>query len=111
MKLFLRTNQKSVTHGEAVAIGLIAETWLSNQCLGLQKDDLRDIGEYLINFFPKINLNVISKEQFFNVLLQDKKNKNDKIMVSLIRNIGDCVIDYPVSRALCWNALNFYKSL
>ena len=109
--ILLRTNQKSVTHGEAVAIGLIAETWLSNQYLGLQKADLNDICEYLINFFPKIDLNIISKQQFFNALSQDKKNRSDKIMASLIRNIGDCVIDYPVSRISCWDALSFYKSL
>jgi len=109
--VLLETKQKAVTHGEAVAVGLIAEIWLSNQCLGLNKADLNGICEYLTNFFPKIDLNDISKQQFFNALRQDKKNRGNKIMASLIRNIGDCVIDCPVSAELCWDALNFYRSL
>ena len=107
----IETKNISITHGEAVAIGLIAETWLSNQCLGLNKDNLNSICEYLINFFPKIDLHNISKQQFFDALKQDKKNKGNKIIASLIRDIGDCVIDYPVSAELCWDSLNYYKLL
>tara|TARA_B100000315_G_C14528861_1_gene565173 strand:- start:349 stop:1347 length:999 start_codon:yes stop_codon:yes gene_type:complete len=101
----------SITHGKAIVVGLIAESWMSHKCLGLDKDDLFTICDYLTKFFPKIILDDVSKKNFSKALRQDKKNRGNKIMLSAIKKIGDCVIDYPVSEELCWEALNYYKSL
>jgi len=109
--VFLNNKKISIKHGEAVAIGLIAESWISHNILGLPASELKSITYYIKKYFPKFKLEDIKKEEFVKALLQDKKNISNTIQASLLNKIGDCIINIPVSPELCWEALIFYKTL
>ena len=103
--------QQKVTHGDCVALGMLAEAQLSHKYADMKKSDLKNICDYLTLHYEKIDLNGVTREAFFNSLMQDKKNRGEEIRATLIRKPGDCVIDIPVSLKACWKALKFYENL
>ena len=109
--VLLNNQNTSIAHGDAVVVGLIAESWLSHKCLGLTMSELNSICDYITSYYPKVELNGISKQDFFNALQQDKKNVANTILVSLISSIGTCVLNVPISPELCLEALDFYRTL
>lgn len=83
-------SDKSLTHGEAVAIGMMVETILSYENELISKEEMEEIFGTLLKIYGKspIDENVIDSLLFW--MGNDKKNSNEKINFSLIHNIGNC---------------------
>ena len=81
-------NYKTINHGEAISIGMIAEAKISNKLGYLSKKNLIKI----IDHFKKINLKIsdenLKKEKILTVIYKDKKNSNHKINLALLNKIG-----------------------
>ncbi len=79
---------KKLTHGEAISIGMVVASKLSNKIGTLKQEDLNKI----INHFDKVNLPIhdinIKNEKILKIVLKDKKNLSQKINLILIRKIG-----------------------
>ena len=76
-----------ISHGEAVFMGMILETKISD----LSETDKNEIKNYILSNFslpytPK-------KSNLHKFLLNDKKNQNEKINFTLLSGIGNCSID------------------
>ena len=76
-----------ISHGEAVFIGMILETKISD----LSETEKNEIKNYVLSNFslpytPK-------KSNLHKFLLNDKKNQNEKINFTLLSGIGNCSID------------------
>ena len=67
-----------VLHGEAIAMGIICESWISTQVSGLKSEEFNDIKDYILKFFPKYNLPLSSVRQLIDLMRNDKKNTGDK---------------------------------
>lgn len=81
-------NYETFTHGEAVAMGMVAIT-KNSETLGItEKGSL----ELLIKLINKYNLHSelpnMDKDEFFKTLLLDKKNINENINLILLEKIG-----------------------
>lgn len=90
-------NPRPLLHGEAVALGMIGEAWLSVRHAGLEPSLALQIEQTIGRFFP------LEAEGFFPKgkpdwatllpwMLQDKKNEAGKIGVALLRDIGEPLI-------------------
>ena len=106
------TNSKSpLTHGEAIAIGMITEAFLSVKYDNLTQEELKDISDYIISIYPKYDI----KEKSFNTLLtlmqSDKKNEDGHIMFSLLENVGKCTFNCRVTNDDIKSSFNYYNSL
>jgi len=76
-----------ILHGEAVYMGMILETEISN----LSNIDKNEIKNYILSNFA---LPYTPKKSYLNkFLLNDKKNQNEKVNFSLLQSIGICTID------------------
>ena len=84
---YLQQNNK-LLHGEAIAIGMICESFLSVHNKKLSKNEFDKISEYIINVYQPIKINFI--EEILININQDKKNINQKIMISSLNKIGKC---------------------
>ena len=76
-----------ISHGEAVFMGMILETEISN----LSETDKNEIKNYILSDFslpytPK-------KSNLHKFLINDKKNQNGKINFTLLSGIGNCSFD------------------
>jgi len=86
-------------HGEAVAIGMLVESFISVRMGYLPQASLSEIEE-LIRSFPfalKISSGV-TREKMLEALLLDKKNAQGAIRFVLLEKIGAC---HPFNREYC----------
>lgn len=107
-KEFLSTAQP-LLHGEAIAIGMITEAYLSHQKLHLAKEDLRDITHHLFKWFGKVRLDQSVINPVVKNTLQDKKNFDGKIQCTLLQNIGQAVFNIEVTPQEITGALEYYR--
>jgi 3-dehydroquinate synthase len=92
-------------HGEAVAVGMIAETWLSEKLCSFPREDAMEIYSFINKTFPKrISFNAT---EVIELMKGDKKNAERKINFSLLKSIGEPVLDILPMEDLINNALEF----
>ncbi len=97
-----------ILHGEAVAVGLVGEIYLSNLKFILNIERVFEISSFITSRFPSITLTYDDYHQLYDLLLQDKKNRDGKIMFTLLRDLGKPEIDQACTKGEIFEALNFY---
>lgn len=102
---------KKVLHGEAIAVGLIAEGFIAKGKGLLSEPSLNQISTYVLQIFGKVNLEPAEDSVVAELALQDKKNKGNKILCVLLEGIGKARWDCEISREEVKGALAFYRLL
>jgi len=82
-----------VTHGEAVAIGMVYESQLSMQYAGLSEIQFYRIKDLICRFYDVPEMSEDLMKQLKPYLLQDKKNSGGEINFTLLREIGNATIN------------------
>jgi 3-dehydroquinate synthase len=108
---FLLASNNKVLHGEAIAAGLIAEARISVTRKLLDEASFGDIASYLLKIYGKLNLQEENLADIAQLTLQDKKNKDNKILCVLLNGIGNALLDCEISLEEVIDALKFYRSL
>lgn len=98
-------------HGEAIAIGMIAEAYLSKEKTGLGSKDLNELADVLAKFFPLPVLSEANFEAYLGLMIHDKKNKAGKISFSLLNEIGKSEWDVFCNKNEILEALKFYNEI
>lgn len=105
---FLPKPKQKLLHGEAIAVGMIAEAYLSHRRKLLNEDSLAQIEEFIFSVYGRVRLQPADIELIAPLALQDKKNVGGKIQCVLLQNIGEPVIDHAISLREIKEALAFY---
>jgi 3-dehydroquinate synthase len=106
---FLTTSNR-IFHGEAIAIGMICESFIAQKKGIISGEELAQIGSYIKSVYGKIAL-PIQTGSILNLMAQDKKNKGDKILMALPKGIGTAVWDVEASKKEIEDSLGYYASL
>ena len=105
-------NDKSaLLHGEAIAIGMVCEAYLSFKYNGLKEDELHQIVRYIREIFPDYELKPSTFPDLIEIMRNDKKNSNGKIGFSLLTKIGHCSFNHYLEEDKIIDALNYWVSL
>lgn len=99
-----------ILHGEAVAAGMICESWIARQRGFLSEAELESINGFILKIFGKINP-AAPGEALVALMRQDKKNKEGKILLALPKGIGNYQWDVEVGSEDILNALEHYAKL
>lgn len=102
-------SKNHLLHGEAVAIGMICECYLSHKFLDLPKGDLDSIIELINRFFEKRKISKRHIQKACELVKHDKKNQKGRINYSLISSIGAYSIDHYLTEVDLRESLNFYN--
>jgi 3-dehydroquinate synthase len=102
-------HEKSLLHGEAIAIGMILEGFLSFKKSMLTETDLHLISIFLVNLYGKEELPPL--DEVMALVAHDKKNVGSNISFSLIKGIGNCSFDEHAESEWISESFDFYKSL
>ena len=98
-------------HGEAIAMGMICEAWLSHRAGLLSADELTDIATVL----QRVYGHSIVPEDCFPTLLdlmrQDKKNEAEEINFTFLRSIGRAVVNETATPGEILESLRYYNRL
>lgn len=106
---YLDKGSERFFHGEAIAIGMIAETHVSHQKNMIDDKTLKLIKKLLVSIYGKA---FIPKSIFPSIIThtqQDKKNRGTEVRCSLINGIGSCLYDVAVTPEEITAALDFYN--
>jgi len=99
-------------HGEAIAIGLICESFISMRMFGMDKNDLKRLANLVIWHYPHYRFKSKPGEELLALMCHDKKNaSSSQLNFSLIRKIGDPVCDQFPGEKLILESLHFYMNL
>ena len=98
-------------HGEAIAIGMIAEAYLSFKKTNLSEDDLMEITNAFKRYFPLHPLNEKNFSSYLDLMVHDKKNDKGNISFSLLNKIGKSEWDVFCQNDEILDALNFYNKI
>lgn len=96
-------------HGEAIAVGMVAESHISFQKGMLQEGTLKEIVSHIKDIFGKEKLP--ATDSIMQWVTQDKKNKGNRILMALLDGVGHAVWDVEVSENEIRNSLDYYHSL
>lgn len=105
----LDKDKNPLLHGEAIAIGMICEAYLSNQYNDLRDNQLVEIVEAIRNIFPDYNLKSESFRTLIEIMKNDKKNSDDKIGFALLTKIGRCDFNHYLDESKIKSALSYYQ--
>lgn len=89
----LLERENPLLHGEAIAVGMIAEAYLSAQKSTLTTEDLQSITDFLIRIYEPQLLDRKDYPEFIRLMQKDKKNEGAEINFTLLPEIGDCRIN------------------
>lgn len=99
--------ENSLLHGEAVALGMIAEAKVSQE-LGLTgKDVLEKIEIALENAGLPIKYEVTDINKIMELISQDKKAESGKVSWTLIKEIGEALINQAVDEKGVKSAIGY----
>ncbi|PIB34334.1 3-dehydroquinate synthase [Reichenbachiella sp. 5M10] len=93
---FLEIPGQRLLHGEAIALGMICEAFLSHKFTGLSSQALEEITNYLIHVYNPVKIDPQLFEVILGLTLQDKKNEGGVVQFSLLKEIGTCAINIPI---------------
>ena len=106
----LETGNK-ILHGEAIAAGMITEGYIAVQQGLLTQAKLNEVCSFIVSVFGKIDLRPEDDDGILKLTLQDKKNKENRILCVLLEGIGKPRWDCEISANEVKGALTFYRSL
>lgn len=107
---FLSQGNRALLHGEAIAVGMLCEAWLSVQKGLLQRDELETIEVFLFTVYQKVEVPKDQIGEIARLCLQDKKNTGSTINCTLLQGIGKAVYDQPVTLAEIEASLRYYTN-
>jgi len=104
-------NREPLLHGEAIAIGIVMESFLSVFHAKLPKQELDEIRIFIFNQFDKYQIKKSDFETLIELMRSDKKNENEGINFTLLNEIGNSKIDFNLSEEEVTQALEWYITI
>ncbi|MEN9609713.1 MAG: 3-dehydroquinate synthase [Bacteroidota bacterium] len=102
-------SHEPLLHGEAIAIGMVCEAFLSHQMAGLSNADLDLIVHTFSKIYPKIDLENFDYQHLISLMQQDKKNDGNAINFTLLTKIGSASVNHIADEAQIIESLEFYQ--
>lgn len=107
---FLMENgEAEVLHGEAIAAGMIMESFLSTEYSGLNKSEADGIASTLLDHYPRIEISDLAIDRILELLKHDKKNRKGQLNFVLLQEIGTASLDHNIPLDSIKEAFAYYK--
>ncbi len=103
-------SSKPLLHGEAIAIGMVLESYVSLELGLLNDEEFSEIKSTILEFFPAVAFNDKDIQNVIALLIHDKKNEYGKVSFCLLDGIGAVKIDQNVDNFLILRAFADYLS-
>ena len=101
--------KNNLLHGEAIAIGMILESYISMIKKLISKDEYLEIKSTIKSIFELVNFDKSDIQSILDLLIHDKKNENGKIKFVLLDGIGKFTINQEVENEIITSSFEDYK--
>ncbi|MBU3011758.1 3-dehydroquinate synthase [Polaribacter vadi] len=102
-------DKENLTHGEAIAIGMVCECYMSAKLLGFPEEKVTDVKDVVVSIYDKIMLLKEDFSSILDLLKHDKKNVNGQVNFVLLNDFEDFKIDCKVPEELIIESMEFYN--
>ncbi|WNM18390.1 3-dehydroquinate synthase [Flavobacterium capsici] len=102
--------KKTLLHGEAIAVGMILESYISYRKNLISETDLEHIKKTLLNYFEKVNFEEKDIQPILDLLIHDKKNEYGKVQFCLLNSIGKTIYNQEADNELINKAFQYYNT-
>lgn len=107
---FLSQPRKKLLHGEAIAIGMICEAYLSMQKGLLTEEELLAMEEFIFSVYGKVKITENDIAAILPLTLQDKKNEKGNIQCILLNGTGKALFGQVITFKEITQALDYYRN-
>lgn len=108
---FLESEDKeNLTHGEAIAIGMVTEAFISQKLLNFSAEHVKSIKQTVLGIYEKVAIETADFEEIIGLLIHDKKNVGGQVNFVLLTDFEKFKLDCKVEKELLIEALNYYNA-
>jgi len=108
---FLFIPNKRLLHGEAIAAGMICESWLSVQKGFITNDEHKEIENYILSIYGKTSITPEEIDVIVPLTIQDKKNESGAIQFSLLEKVGKGNFNITLTKEEITASIQYYASI
>lgn len=102
------SQKKDILHGEAIAAGMIIESYLAFAQKRITKKECEEIVNYIRSVYPKIKITKEIKVLMDEYIKHDKKNEGTNLCFALPKNIGQYELSCNITKEEIEQALAQY---
>lgn len=103
--------KQRLLHGEAIAAGMVMESYLAFRKKMIDRETLDQIEEFIFSAFGRADIQPSDMDAIVSLTRQDKKNRGREVRFSLLDGLGSCAYDVAVSPFEMNKALLYYTGL
>ena len=107
----LKHDEDPLLHGEAVAIGMVIESYLSHEMKKLSTHDLHLITAEILSHFKPYPIDKENISEIMKLMSHDKKSKHNLLKFVLLNKIGEAEWNATCDEKLILNAFEYYINL
>ncbi|MCQ2249936.1 MAG: 3-dehydroquinate synthase [Bacteroidales bacterium] len=105
------TTSTPLLHGEAVAIGIVSELFLSNKILHFPVQKMMRITNLIASTYKPYKIKYETYDELIALMTHDKKNTDGMINFSLMSDYGQFQIDQHCTKDDIYQSLSFYNQM
>ena len=106
---YLSQPKKRLLHGEAIAVGMVAESYLSYRRDQLTLAELTQVEEFIFATFGRVAMASSDFAAIVSLTRQDKKNRAGRVKAALLHSIGQAGYDVDLTPREMRAALAYYR--
>jgi 3-dehydroquinate synthase len=103
-------HKTTLLHGEAIAIGMVLEAFLSFKLYNLSQKDLANINDCMRSMYQHVQFDKKDIDAIVELLKHDKKNSHGEVKFALLEELGRPQIDCAVPQPLILEAFSYYEN-
>ena len=103
--------ENPLLHGEAIAAGMICESYLSYKKAGLKREEFDTIKEFITRIYQPREILKKDYPALIRLMSKDKKNEGSAINFTLLTGIGSCKINETATAAEIQESMTFSNLL
>ncbi len=100
--------KQRLTHGEAIAVGMVIELYYSSQMFGFPMELTQALKTFVNTFYGKVNIEKEDLAEITNLMKYDKKNVSGKVNFVLLERMENCKLDIQLDPKLIEKGLLYY---
>jgi 3-dehydroquinate synthase len=97
-------------HGEAIAIGMIVESWIAKEKGLLNESAFKEIEAYIRSIYDDLPSEINNQSSVLAHMKADKKNKGGVVLASLVTGIGECGFDVKFEQKEALQGMESFSS-
>lgn len=101
-------SKKDLTHGEAIAIGMIIELYYSSKLYGFPIKYTEDLKSFVNSFYGRVPIEQEDLHAIIDLMKYDKKNVSGKVNFVLVEALETCQLDVQIDANLIEEGILFY---